>query len=43
MNYQSRADLGGQAVNARVVPELTLAMGATGAWNIDMSRSARET
>ena len=59
MNYQSRADLGGQAVNARVVPEaegdlfhaawerqalaLTLAMGATGVWNIDMSRSARET
>ena len=59
MSYQSRADLGGQGVNARVVPEaegelfhaawerqalaLTLAMGATGAWNIDMSRSARET
>jgi len=59
MNYQSHADLGGQATNDRVVPEpegelfhapwerqalaLTLAMGATGEWNIDMSRSVRET
>jgi nitrile hydratase beta subunit len=59
MNYQSRADLGGQAISDRVVPEpegalfhalwerqalaLTLAMGATGAWNLDMSRSVRET
>jgi nitrile hydratase len=59
MNYQSRADLGGQGIHERVVPEpegelfhapwerqalaLTLAMGATGAWNLDMSRSVRET
>jgi nitrile hydratase subunit beta len=59
MSYRSYADLGGQAVTDRVVPEregelfhapwerqalaLTLAMGATGMWNIDMSRSARET
>lgn len=59
MNYQSHADLGGQAIQDRVVPEpegelfhapwerralaLALAMGATGAWNLDMSRSARET
>lgn len=59
MNYRSRADLGGQDIHDRVVPEpegelfhsswerqalaLTLAMGATGAWNIDISRSARET
>ena len=59
MNYQSRADLGGQAMSDRVVPEpegelfhalwerqalaLTLAMGVTGEWNIDMSRSVRET
>jgi nitrile hydratase subunit beta len=59
MSYQSRADLGGQGIHQRVVPEpegelfhaawerqalaLTLAMGATGAWNIDTSRSVRET
>jgi len=59
MSYRSHADLGGQAIHDRVVPEeegelfhapwerqalaLTLAMGATGMWNIDMSRSARET
>jgi nitrile hydratase len=59
MSYQSHADLGGRAVDGRIVPEpegelfhapwepqvlaLTLAMGATGEWNIDMSRSARET
>ena len=59
MSYQSHADLGGQAIHDRVVPEaegelfhapwerhalgLTLAMGATGMWNIDISRSARET
>jgi nitrile hydratase subunit beta len=59
VNYQSRADLGGQAINDPVVPEregelfhapwerqalaLTLAMGATGTWNIDRSRSVRET
>lgn len=59
MNYQSHADIGGQATNDRVVPEpegelfrapwerqalaLTLAMGATNVWNIDMSRSVRET
>jgi nitrile hydratase len=59
MSYQSRADLGGQNISDRVVPEpegelfharwerqalaLTLAMGATGAWNIDRSRSTRET
>jgi nitrile hydratase len=59
MNYQSRADLGGQLGHGPVLPEpegelfhagwepralaLTLAMGATGAWNIDMTRSARET
>ena len=59
MNYQSRADLGGEDIHERVIPEpegelfhapwerqalaVTLAMGATGAWNIDMSRSARET
>ncbi|HXZ58744.1 MAG TPA: nitrile hydratase subunit beta [Steroidobacteraceae bacterium] len=59
MSYQSRADLGGQDLRERVVPEpegelfhapwepqalaLTLAMGATGAWNLDMARSARET
>jgi nitrile hydratase subunit beta len=59
MSYQSRADLGGQDIRERVVPEpegelfhapwepqalaLTLAMGATGAWNLDMARSARET
>jgi nitrile hydratase beta subunit len=59
MKYQSHADLGGQAIQDRVVPEpegelfhapwertalaLALAMGATGAWNLDMSRSARET
>jgi nitrile hydratase subunit beta len=59
MRYQSHADLGGLAVDDRVLPEpegelfhapwerqalaLTLAMGATGAWNIDTSRSVRET
>jgi len=59
MSYRTHADLGGQAIFDRVVPEeegalfhapwerqalaLTLAMGATGMWNIDMSRSARET
>lgn len=59
MSYESFADLGGQPVHERILPEsegelfhapwerqalaLTLAMGATGAWNIDMSRSARET
>ena len=59
MNYRSRADLGGQDIRDRVVPEpegelfhapwkrqvlaLNLAMGATGAWNLDTSRSARET
>jgi nitrile hydratase subunit beta len=59
MNYQSHADLGGQGIHDRVVPEpegelfhapwerqalaLTLAMGEVGAWNLDMSRSARET
>jgi nitrile hydratase len=59
MSYRSEADLGGQAIHDRVVPEaegelfhapwerqalaLTLAMGATGLWNIDVSRSARET
>jgi len=59
MSYRTHADLGGQAVYDRVVPEeegdlfhapwerqalaLTLAMGATGMWNIDMSRSVRET
>jgi nitrile hydratase beta subunit len=59
MSYRSHADLGGEAVQDRVVPEkegelfhapwerqalaLTLAMGATDMWNIDMSRSARET
>jgi nitrile hydratase beta subunit len=59
MSDESRADLGGQRVYGRVVPEpegelfhapwepralaLVLAMGATGSWNIDMSRSARET
>jgi nitrile hydratase subunit beta len=59
MNYRSRADLGGEDIRDRVVPEpegelfhapwerqalaLTVAMGATGAWNIDTSRSARET
>ena len=30
-------------VAALLVLALTLAMGASGAWNIDMSRSARET
>jgi nitrile hydratase len=59
MNYQSRADLGGEDIHERVIPEpegelfhapwerqalaVTLAMGAAGAWNIDMSRGARET
>jgi nitrile hydratase subunit beta len=59
MSYQSRADLGGQDIHDRVVPEpegvlfhapwerqalaLTIAMGTTGTWNLDMSRSARET
>jgi nitrile hydratase subunit beta len=59
VNYRSRADLGGQAINDPVVSEregelfhapwerqalaLTLAMGAAGAWNIDMSRRVRET
>jgi nitrile hydratase len=59
MNYQSHADLGGRAMDDRVVPEaegelfrapwerqalaITLAMGATGAWNLDMTRRARET
>jgi len=59
MSYVSRADLGGQLNQGRVVPEpvhekfhasweprvlsLTVAMGATGCWNIDMSRAARET
>ena len=59
MSYRTQADLGGQAIYDRVVPEkegelfhaawerqalaLTLAMGATGMWNIDMTRSARET
>src|SRR5215472_17588644 len=59
MSYLSHADLGGQPVDDRVVPEkegevfhaawerqtlaLTLAMGATGMWNIDMTRSVRET
>lgn len=36
----------GEAFHARWEPRalaLTLAMGATGAWNLDMSRSARET
>ena len=59
MSYRSHADLGGQDIRDRVVPEpegelfhapwegqalaLTLAMGATGVWNLDTSRSARET
>ena len=59
MSYRSHADLGGRAMDDRVVPEpegelfhapwerqalaITLAMGATGAWNLDMARSARET
>jgi nitrile hydratase subunit beta len=59
MRYQSHADLGGEVIHDRVLPEpegelfhapwerealsLTLAMGATGAWNIDMSRRVRET
>ncbi len=59
MSYESHADLGGQSMDDRIVPEpegelfhapwepralaLVLAMGATGSWNIDMSRSARET
>lgn len=59
MSYRSNADLGGQEVHRKVVPEhederfhapwepqalaVTLAMGATGTWNIDESRSARET
>jgi nitrile hydratase len=59
MSYLSHADLGGQPITDRVVPEaegelfhapwerqalaLTLAMGATCLWNIDVSRSARET
>jgi nitrile hydratase len=59
MSYHSHADLGGQPIRERVIPEpegelfhapwerqalaLTLAMGATGEWNIDMSRRARET
>jgi len=59
MNYQSRADLGGEDIHERVIPEpegelfhapwerqglaLPLARGATGAWNLDMGRSARET
>lgn len=57
--YIPHADLGGQLVPGRILPEpegelfhagwepralaLTLAVGATGAWNIDMARSARET
>jgi len=57
--YETHADLGGQADDRPVRPEvdeppfhaaweartlaLTLAMGATGAWNLDVSRSARET
>ena len=59
MSYRSHADLGGQDIRDRVVPEpegelfhapwerqalaLTLAMGATGAWNLDTGRSVRET
>lgn len=59
MSYRSNADLGGQAIQRKIVPErederfhapwepqalaLMLAMGATGSWNIDESRSARET
>jgi nitrile hydratase beta subunit len=59
MSDLSHADLGGQSIAARIVPEpeagpfhaswearvhaLTLAIGSMGAWNLDMTRAARET